>query len=99
MAEAWSRVGLASDDAPLDDLHHDAAAIARGLSAGGPDVVDVRADRPDAEGPAVRAVLSVLAARLRVCADDERAREETVDDGARARELAALVASLARRAT
>jgi GTP-binding protein EngB required for normal cell division len=105
MAEAWSRASSPSSaptserDAPLDDLHLDATAIARGLSAGGPDVVDVRADRPDAEGPAVRAILSVLAARLRVRADDARAREETIDDGARARELAALVVSLARRAT
>jgi len=90
MAAVWS-----SDDVPLEELHRDASALARGFAAGGAEGADVRAARPDVEGALVRALLSVLAARMRAHAEAVRAREEGADGGGRARELAAWLSRFA----
>jgi GTP-binding protein EngB required for normal cell division len=105
MAAALSRT--APDPASsqtLDDLWLDAAALARGFAAAGADTVEslptstegVRAGkrrRPDVEGGLVRALLGILAARLRAKA--VRPGHEPDPVSARARELGALVVLLA----
>ena len=91
-----ARDGAPTDAIALDEIVLDASAVSRGFAAGGPGVVDANVGghvRGDVEGGVVRAVLSVLAARMRA-----HATRPVDDEGAgssRARELGAMVDMLA----